>query len=29
MIRGKVGELARELEIMREDFETTFGEDFK
>ena len=29
MIRGKVGELAREMEIMREDFETTFGEDFK
>jgi hypothetical protein len=29
IIRGKVGELARKNEILREDFESTFGEDFK
>ena len=29
IVRGKVGELARENEILREDFESTFGEDFK
>ena len=29
VIRAKVTELARENEILREDFETTFGEDFK
>ena len=29
VIRGKVTERARENEILREDFESTFGEDFK
>jgi hypothetical protein len=29
IIRGKVSELARENEILREDFQSTFGEDFK
>jgi hypothetical protein len=29
VIRGKVTELARENEILREDFESTFGEDFE
>jgi hypothetical protein len=29
IIRGKVTDLARENEILREDFESTFGEDFK
>lgn len=29
VMRGKVTELARENEILREDFEMTFGEDFK
>lgn len=29
IIRAKVAELARENEILREDFETTYGEDFK
>ena len=29
IIRGKVTDLARENEILREDFEATFGEDFK
>ncbi len=28
IIRGKVTDLARENEILREDFEATFGEDF-
>ena len=28
-IRAKVTELARQNEILREDFETTFGEDFR
>ncbi len=29
IIRGRVTDLARENEILREDFESTFGEDFK
>jgi len=29
IIRGKVTDLARENEILREDFESTYGEDFK
>jgi hypothetical protein len=29
IIRAKVAELARENEILREDFEMTYGEDFK
>jgi len=29
IMRGKVTELARANEILREDFEFTFGEDFK
>lgn len=29
IIRGKVTDLARENEILREDFESIFGEDFK
>ena len=29
IIRGKVTDLARENEILHEDFESTFGEDFK
>ena len=29
MIRGKVAELARENEILREDYQATFGEDFE
>ena len=29
IIRGKVTDLARENEILREEFESTFGEDFK
>ena len=29
VIRAKVSEQARENEILREDFESTFGEDFK
>jgi len=29
IMRGKVTDLARENEILREDFESTFGEDFK
>ena len=29
IIRAKVTELARENEILREDFESTFGEDFR
>ncbi|MEE8495146.1 MAG: DUF4398 domain-containing protein [Xanthomonadales bacterium] len=29
IIRGKVTDLARENEILREDFESVFGEEFK
>lgn len=29
MMRAKVADLARENEILREDFEATFGEDFR
>ncbi len=29
LIRGKVTDLARENEILREEFETTFGENFE
>jgi len=29
IIRGKVTDLARENEILREEFESTFGEEFK
>lgn len=29
VMRGKVSELVREIEILREDFESTFGEDFE
>jgi hypothetical protein len=29
IIRGKVSDLARQNEILREDIESTFGEDFK
>ena len=29
IVRGQVTELARENEILREDFEATFGEDFR
>jgi hypothetical protein len=29
IMRARVAELTRENEILREDFQTTFGEDFK
>ena len=29
IVRGKVTELGRENEILREDFESTFGEEYK
>lgn len=29
ILRARVADLARENEILREDFETTFGEDFR
>jgi hypothetical protein len=29
IMRGKVTDLARENEILREDYESTYGEDFK
>ena len=29
IVRGKVSDLSRENEILREDYQSTFGEDFK